>query len=166
MHVLFKIVLELLALRREDLLALGGLHGDLGGQLESVRLLFDLTTHVLLDHKGVHVDVGLESATVGRVRQAVVFEGLPDLESLLLLSQDFVETLYLTSLQLELLLDGVDARLVLLQEHVKLGHVHFADSAVVVGHVRVDGALGARLRVAHSRRDTPLHLVSLAQLLQ
>ena len=57
---------------------------------------------------------------------------LPDLKVFLLLGEDLVETLDLTPFQIEFLFDFVDSRLVLLQEHVKLSHVHLSNSTVVV----------------------------------
>lgn len=136
-HVLLKVVFKLLSLGGEDFLALGRSDGHLRGKLKIVshasHLLLGDTSHAFLDHEGVHLHVGLKTATIGRVGQRVVFEMFPDFEVLLLLSEYFVETLNLAPFQIKLFLDFVNARLVFLQEHVKLSHVHLADGTVVVG---------------------------------
>lgn len=65
-HMLFVIVFKLLALRRKDLLALGSLDRDLWRQFEmlSTTSLLCGGAHTLLDHESVHVDVGLQAATI------------------------------------------------------------------------------------------------------
>ena len=74
-----------------------------------------LASHALLDHKGVHVDVGCEAAPIRWIAQTVVFKVLLDFESFLLLNEYFVETLDFTAFQIKFLFDGFDARLIFLK---------------------------------------------------
>ena len=99
--------------------------------------------HTLLDHESVHVDVGLQAATIRGVCQTVVLERLFNLERLLLLSQHFMKALYFAALQLELLFNGFNPALVLSKQGVKLVRVHLSHSTVVVRHVRVDATVSA-----------------------
>lgn len=73
------------------------------------HLSLDVAGHALLDHESVHVDVGLESATVCWISQTVILEVLLDLEGLLLLDEHLVVTLNGASFQIELLLNRVDS---------------------------------------------------------
>ena len=65
-HVLLVVVFKLLALRRENLLALGSLDRDLWRQFKMLTATSLLSggAHTLLDHESVHVDVGLQAATI------------------------------------------------------------------------------------------------------
>ena len=74
-----------------------------------------LASHALLDHEGVHIDVGCEAATIRWIAQTVVLKVLLNFESLLLLNKYFVETLDFTAFQIKFLFDGFDARLIFLK---------------------------------------------------
>lgn len=119
MHMLLKVVFELLPLGRENFLALSRRNRHLWRQLKVIphpgHLLLRDTRHALLDHESVHLHVWLETASVGRIRQRVILVVHPDFKVLLLLSEHLVETLYITPFQIKLLLDCINARLILLQ---------------------------------------------------
>ena len=124
MHVLFEIVFKLLPLGREDLFALHRLDRDLWRELESItttrHLPLNHTSHALLDHKGIHLDVGLQSSTVGGIGQAVVLVTLLSFKSLVLFNKDLLECFNGCLFNIKLLLDGINARLIFLQEFIKL----------------------------------------------
>ena len=101
-------------------------------------------SHALLDHEGVHIDIRLESAAVGRVGKTVINESLLAFKDLLLLSQHLMEALNILPFQIELLLDVFDTRLILLKKDVELVHVHLADCAIVVGLISVNAAMAGR----------------------
>ena len=109
----------------------------MGRTLEVVKvsLFLLLATHGLLNHKCVHVDVWLETSTVSRISETVVLEMLPGLEFFLGLSENLMVAFDVAAFQIELLLDGVDASLIVLQQLVQLVHVHLTNGTVVVGHI-------------------------------
>ena len=129
------------------------------------HLPLDFAGHALLDHESVHVNVGLEAATISWIGKTVILEVFLELEGLLLLDEHLVVALDAASFQIEFLLDGIDSRIVLLQQHVQLVHVHLTHSTIIVRDVGVNGALGAwdGLR---GRTWTSLYLMLLAQFLK
>ena len=101
-------------------------------------------SHALLDHEGVHIDIRLKSAAVGRVGKTVINESLLAFKDLFLLSQHLMEALNILPFQIELLLDVFDTRLILLKQDVELVHVHLSDRAIVVGLIGVNAAMAGR----------------------
>ena len=112
----------------------------MGRALKVVKVsLFPLlAAHALLDHKRIHVDVWLQTSTVSRISKTVIFEVLLGLKLFLRLGQHLVVALNFAPFQIEFLLDGVDARLIVLKQLIKLVHVHLTDGTIVVGNIRVD----------------------------
>ena len=111
MHMLFKVVFELLALWREDFLSLGCLDRDLWGELKVLaiasHLSFDISSHAFLNHESVHVNVRLETATICRISETIIFKVLFDLEVFFLLYKHLFVALNGASFQIELIFYGV-----------------------------------------------------------
>ena len=129
------------------------------------HLSLDFAGHTFLNHESVHVDVRLKAATICWIGKTVVFEVLLDLKCFFLLDEHLVVALDGASFQIELLLDRIDPRLVLVEQHIQLIHIHLAHGTVIVGHSRVDGALGAWDSLRGPSRAS-LNLMLLAQFLK
>ena len=145
-----KVVFKLLSLGRENLFALSSLHRDLWVEVHcftgTAHLFIQLDAgHAFLDHEGIHVNIGLETSSISGIGKTVVSEALLRFKVLLLLDKHIMEGLSIGSFQIELLLDGFDTRLILLQKDVELVDVHLTNGTVVVGDGRVDRSLGAHL---------------------
>lgn len=131
--------LEPLSFRGNDLASLFGGIRCLGRPLLAGGLLLNLAGHALLDHKGVHINVGLESSTVRGVAQTVVLEPLFGLPVFFLFDHDLLVALNRFFGCEVALLNLLDPVLVQEFELLKLGPLHLSYGTLVVGHSRLQG---------------------------